>query len=281
MQPFSLNIHGALHHFNEPVVMGILNITPDSFYKASRVQTEDEISRRAELMMVQGAGILDVGACSTRPGSTAPSEEEELERLHTGMRCIRHAVGRDVLISVDTYRASVARAAVAEWGADIVNDISSGEIDPGMFDTVAELKVPYILMHMRGTPADMHLHTDYTPDVTTAVIAELEERVYRLEEKGVADIIVDPGFGFAKTLEQNYRLMDEMERFRVFRRPILVGVSRKRMVTQLLGIPAEDALVPTAALHMLALERGAAILRTHDVTQARQCIEIFKALHSH
>lgn len=277
MKPYSLNIRGRLVEFDRPAIMGIVNITPDSFYSGSRVMDPADIAARARAMVSAGADMLDIGACSTRPGSPSATEAEEMERLGMALPVIRQAVGPEVIISVDTFRASVARRCVAEWGADIINDISGGAIDPDMFATVAELRVPYILMHMRGTPATMQGMTDYT-DVTADVIAELSRPLARLEELGVCDVIVDPGFGFAKTLDQNYELMRNLPALEIFGRPLLVGISRKSMLTRLLGIDASEALPATCVLNAFALERGAAILRVHDVAEARQTVEIYSHL---
>lgn len=277
MKPFTLNIRGRLVGFDRPAVMGILNVTPDSFYSASRVTDVTEIAARAVAMVRDGADIIDVGACSTRPGSPSASESEELERLALALPAVRAAVGPDVIVSVDTFRASVARRCVCEWGADIINDISAGAVDPDMFTTVAELGVPYVLMHMRGTPADMQTRTDYA-DVTADVIGELSRPLARLVELGVNDVIVDPGFGFAKTLDQNFELMRNLRAFEIFGRPLLVGISRKSMLTRLLDIPASEALPATCALNAFALAHGAAILRVHDVAEARQTVEIYSHL---
>lgn len=277
MRSFTLNIRGRLVGFDRPAVMGILNVTPDSFYSASRVSGSDEIVERASAMMRAGADIIDVGACSTRPGSPSATEAEEMERLGMALPLIREAVGQDMIISVDTFRASVARRCVVEWGADMINDISGGAMDPCMFAIVAELRVPYVLMHTRGTPVDMQSRTDYA-DVTADVIAELSRPLARLEELGVSDVIVDPGFGFAKTLEQNYELMRNLQAFEIFGRPLLVGISRKSMLTRLLGIEPSEALPATCVLNSFALERGAAILRVHDVAEARQTVEIYSQL---
>lgn len=274
---FTLNIHGSLHEFNGPAVMGILNATPDSFYAGSRARTEAEIAARAALLVSEGADFIDVGAFSTRPGASEVSEQEECERLEKAVRITR-AVAPNSIISVDTFRASVARKAVEEWGADIINDVSGGNLDPEMFDTVAELKVPYILMHMRGSVADMMEYTDYEM-VTRDVLSELGDRVQQLALLGVNDVIIDPGFGFSKTLEQNYQLLHDLKLFELFHRPVLVGFSRKSMVTKLLGVPAEDALNGTTVLNTLALDRGASILRVHDVKAARQAIAIFNSMH--
>lgn len=275
-KPFSLNIGGRLVEYRQPAVMGIINITSDSFFSGSRVDAQS-VGRRAAQLIAEGADMLDLGACSTRPGAEIVEEDLETERLCVGVRAIRAAVGNDVPLSVDTFRSGAARAAI-EAGADIVNDISGGDLDPAMFSTVAELKVPYILMHMRGTPATMQTMTDYS-DVTTEVVADLSRKLGRLEELGVADVIVDPGFGFAKTLEQNYRMLAELEQFALLGRPLLAGMSRKSMFTKLLGISADEALVPTAVAGALALERGAAILRVHDPREAAQTIAMINLIN--
>lgn len=275
-KPFSLNIGGRLVEYRQPAVMGIVNFTNDSFFSGSRVDAES-VGRRAAQLIAEGADMLDLGACSTRPGAEIVEEALETERLCAGVRAIRAAVGNDVPLSVDTFRSRAARAAI-EAGADIVNDISGGDLDPAMFSTVAELKVPYILMHMRGTPATMQTMTDYA-DVTTEVVADLSRKLGHLEELGVADVIVDPGFGFAKTLEQNYRMLAELEQFALLGRPLLAGMSRKSMFTKLLGISADEALVPTAVAGALALERGAAILRVHDPREAAQTIAMINLIN--
>ena len=277
MKPFSINIRGRLVDFDRPAVMGIINITPDSFYAASRVADDEAIVARAIAMADAGADILDLGAYSSRPGASVVPEEVEAERLCRALSVVRSAVGSEMPVSVDTFRASVARKCVAEWGADIINDISGGKLDPDMFETVAALRCPYILMHMRGTPATMQTLTDYG-DVTADVIAELSHSLSELEELGVADVIIDPGFGFAKTLEQNYEMMKNLRAFDVLGRPLLVGVSRKSMLTRLLDISADEAASSTAVLGALAVERGASILRVHDVALARQSIAILDAL---
>ena len=272
MKPFTLNLHGRPVEFDRPVVMGIVNLTPDSFYEASRTQSEREIAARALSLVADGATMLDLGAYSSRPGAEVVPTDEELKRLEKGIRVVREAVGGDIPLSVDTFRAKVARKAV-EWGADIINDISGGMLDDSMFDTVADLKVPYILMHMRGTPATMQSLTDYT-DVVADVIGELSHKLARLQELGVADVIVDPGFGFAKTLDQNYRMLSCLEAFAVLGRPVLVGMSRKSMLTRLLGIDSSEALAATSVVNAFAIERGAAILRVHDAKEAAQTIAL-------
>lgn len=276
MTPFSLNIKGTLREYTRPLVMGILNATPDSFYAGSRAQSDAEIAVRAAKLAAEGADIIDVGAFSTRPGASEVSADDERDRLENAVRITRSVVGDTIPLSVDTYRASVARSAVENCGADIINDVSGGNLDPAMFDTVAELRVPYVLMHMRGTVTDMMEYTNYE-DVTRDVLSELGDRLQQLALMGVNDVIVDPGFGFSKTLDQNYRLMHDLKLFGLLHRPLLVGVSRKSMITKLLGVTADDALNGTTVLNTLALDRGAAILRVHDVAAARQAVEIYSA----
>lgn len=274
---FSLNLKGRLTEYDHPAVMGILNVTPDSFYAGSRVTGTVELHRRVERMLAQGADIIDVGGYSSRPGADDVSPEEEMARVRRGVEAIRR-VSADIPVSVDTFRADVARHAVLDWGADIVNDISGGAIDSGMFPTVAELKVPYVLMHMRGTPATMQTMTDYE-DVTADVVAELSGLMHRLELAGVADIIIDPGFGFAKTLDQNYELMRHLPQMaQLLGKPVLVGISRKSMITKLLSVTADEALPGTVALNTFALLNGASILRVHDVEAAVQAVRIVSRL---
>lgn len=274
MTPFSLNIKGRLMTYERPAVMAVVNLTPDSFYAASR--TLDDDSRLADTVrraVDEGADMIDCGAYSSRPGADDVSADEETRRLSHGLEVIRR-VAPDAIVSVDTFRASVARRAVCDFGADIINDISGGSLDEAMFDTVAELSVPYVLMHMRGTPATMQSLTDYDGNVTAAVIADLAAKADRLAQAGVCDIIIDPGFGFSKTLEQNYRLLADLEAFKLLGRPLLVGVSRKSMATRLLGISADEALNATTVINTLAVERGASILRVHDVKACREAVSI-------
>lgn len=278
MHPFTLNLHGRLTEYSRPAVMGVLNITPDSFYSSSRAQTRADIMAAAERLVSDGADMLDLGAYSSRPGADEVPAEEEMARLDLGIHAVREAVGGDIPISIDTFRADVAEKAIG-WGGDIINDIAGGTLDPEMFATVARLRVPYILMHMRGTPATMQTMTDYG-DVAADVISELSFKIAELQELGVADIIVDPGFGFAKTLDQNYRLLAHLADFAILGRPVLAGMSRKSMLTRLLGIDADDALTPTAIVGTLALERGAAILRVHDPREAAQSVAIIEKLFS-
>ncbi len=276
-KPFSLNIHGRLIEYDRPAVMGIINVTPDSFYAGSRVNA-DEIGRRVRDMMDDGADMIDLGGYSSRQGAAAVSETEEIDRLAAGIAALRE-VSPDIVVSVDTFRASVAKVAIEQMGADIINDISGGDLDDGMFETVAALNVPYILMHMRGTPADMQTLTDYPDGVTAEVLRDLSVKLRKLRLAGVNEVIVDPGFGFAKTLEQNYRLMADMPMFaELLDAPVLVGISRKSMVTRCLGVPASDALNGTTALNTIALLKGAQILRVHDVKACAEAVRIVSML---
>lgn len=279
MQPFSLNIRGNLKVFDRPAVMAIINVTPDSFYDQSRNLTSQDIAESARRAVDEGADIIDIGGYSSRPGADNVAEDEELDRLARGLEAVRK-VAPSIPVSVDTFRSEVARKCISELGADIINDISGGNLDQEMFDTVAALRVPYILMHMRGTPETMQSMTDYPQGVSAGVIAELAPKLEKLALLGVNDVIVDPGFGFAKTLEQNYRLLHDLEAFAMLGRPVLVGVSRKSMVTRLLGIKPEEALNATTVLNTIAIERGASILRVHDVRAARETVDIISCLHN-
>ena len=264
MQPYTIKLRGKIETVNRPLVMGILNVTDDSFYGDSRAFDEKAVAMRVRTLLDEGVDVIDVGACSTRPGCECATAEEERRRLDMGMRVLR-SIDTNVPLSVDTFRA------------DIINDIS-GASDPEMARTVAELGVPYVLMHMRGTPLDMQQRTDYGEDVVASVLTEMSRSYERLVWAGVSDIIIDPGFGFAKTLEQNYELMRYLDAFALFGRPILVGISRKSMLTRLLGISTNDALNATTALNTIALERGASILRVHDVRAAKQAVTIYEAV---
>lgn len=256
--------------------MGILNITPDSSFSGSRTETETDITRRLHQMMQEGADMIDVGAYSSRPGAADVSPEEEMERLRRGLRIVKRDFP-DVPVSVDTFRADVARMAVEEEGADIINDISGGEMDKRMFRTVASLKVPYILMHMQGTPQSMQQAPHYE-NVRREVMLYMAERVAQLHELGVKDVIADPGFGFGKTLAHNYELMAHLDDFQELDCPLLVGISRKSMIYKLVGGTPQTALGGTTALHMYALSRGAHILRVHDVAQAVEVKKIYLQL---
>lgn len=277
MTPYTLNIRGTLHTYSEPAVMAILNITTDSFYSQSRIPASAaEISRRAEALIEQGASFIDIGAYSTRPGAGDIPVDEETRRIVMAAEAVRRVSG-DIPVSVDTFRASVARAAV-EAGADIINDISGGLFDSEMLPTVASLRVPYILMHLRGSsPAEMHSPQTYAHPAAE-ILAETARRIDAARSAGIADIIADPGFGFSKNLDQNYNLLAHLGQFRTLECPLLVGISRKSMATRLLGITADEALNATTVLNTLALERGAAILRVHDPAPALEAIKIHLAL---
>ena len=271
-KPYSLNLSGRLVTIDRPWVMGIINVTPDSFYCGSRINDEASLVERVHQMVADGADIIDVGACSTRPGSESVDEQGEMQRLQWALPIIgREAPG--VVLSVDTYRAAVARRCVEEWGADIVNDISGGTLDGGMFETVARLHVPYVLTHMRGTPGTMTAMTGYN-DVAADVLEWLARRIDNLRQMGVADVIADPGFGFAKDVEENYRLLACLDAYRALDAPLMVGVSRKRMIYTPLNTTADDALNGTTVVNTLAIERGAHILRVHDVKPAVEAVKL-------
>ena len=253
--------------------MGILNATPDSFFAESRAQSEEAVAHMARQLDADGADIIDIGACSTRPGAIAVVAADEAARLEAAVKITRQEVPH-AIISVDTFRADIAQRAVEDWGADMVNDISGGNLDAEMFDIMAALRAPYVLCHSRGELPHMMEHARYA-DVCTEVLQELAERLEKLALLGVADVIVDPGFGFSKTLEQNYALLANLRLFEILGRPLLVGVSRKSMATKLLDIPASEALNATTALNTLALDRGADILRVHDPRAAREAIAVW------
>ena len=275
-KPYSLNLKGHQVTIDHPWVMGIVNITPDSFYSGSRVTDERTLVERVQAMMAEGADVIDVGACSTRPGSESVDAQGETERLEWALAVIRR-VAPDVILSVDTYRADVARRCVEQWGVDIINDISGGTLDEAMFRTVADLKVPYVLMHMRGTPETMSGLTDYD-NVATDVLEWMARRIDQLRQMGGSDIIADPGFGFAKTVEQNYELLSQLEAFHALGAPLLVGVSRKRMIYTPLECDADQALNGTTVVNTIALMQGAHILRVHDVSAAAQAVKLVTVL---
>ena len=267
--PYSINAGGELLSLEEPVVMGILNATPDSFYKHE--EGAEALAHHALQMLEEGASILDVGACSTRPGFTPPDEEEEMRRLKEALSALRKVAPKAIL-SVDTFRASVAKMCVEGFGVQMVNDISGGELDKEMFKTVAELGVPYILTH--------NANLDETEDAPfmAAFLREMGGKVETLHELGVCDIILDPGFGFGKTLEQNYILMRNLEVLHELNLPLLVGVSHKSMIYKLLNVTPDEALNGTTALQTVALEKGAHILRAHEVREAVECVKIINKL---
>ena len=272
METNDINVNGRLMDLSVPKVMGILNVTPDSFYAGSRQQTEEEIALRARRILDEGAAIIDVGAYSSRPNAEHISPAEEIRRLRSGLETIfrNHP---DAVVSVDTFRAEVARVCVEDYGVAIINDISAGEMDAQMFDTVARLDVPYIMMHMQGTPQNMQSAPRYD-DLLREVFLYFAEKVQTLRDRGVKDLILDPGFGFGKNLEHNYELLHSLEEFRVFGLPLLVGISRKSMIYRLLGGTPEEALNGTTVLNTIALMKGANLLRVHDVREAVEAVRI-------
>lgn len=269
----TINVGGRLVSLDDPQVMGILNVTPDSFFATSRCRSEEEIRQRVCQIRQEGATMVDIGAYSSRPGAEDVTKDEELRRLLPAIDIVREE-WPEAIISVDTFRAEVARRAV-EAGADIINDISGGEMDPDMFSAVADMHVPYILMHMQGTPQDMQKAPHYD-NLMCEVFRSLGERVELLHEKGVADVIVDPGFGFGKSMTQNYEMMSRLDEFRLLGCPVLVGVSRKSMIYRLLDSTPEESLNGTTALNTIALMKGASILRVHDVREAVEAVKIYR-----
>ena len=264
---YTLTIKGEKLTVEKPLIMGILNVTPDSFYSGSRMGSDEAlIGKRVEQILDEGGDMIDIGAYSTRPNADDISADEEYARLKTGLNIIK-SIDANVVVSVDTFRADVARKCVDEFGVDIVNDVSGGSLDDEMFATVAKLKVPYILMHMRGTPATMQQLTDYS-DVTRDVIADLRQKKLALNELGVEEVIIDPGFGFSKTLEQNFEMLNRLEDFKQLCAPLLVGVSRKSMIFRTLGCTPVESLNGTTVSNTISLMKGAHILRVHDVKEA-------------
>lgn len=270
--PFTLSLRGGELKCDRPLVMGILNVTPDSFYAGCRATDEEAISMRVKEIVEQGVDVIDIGAYSTRSGAADVSAAEEVARLRLAVEVVKREAP-DMVTSVDTFRAHVARVAVEELGVDMVNDVSGGSLDDAMLETVASLQVPYVLMHMRGTPATMQQLTDYD-NVTGDVVEWLGARIEQLRMLGAKDIIVDPGFGFSKTLDQNYELLAGLERFHELGVPLLVGVSRKSMIYKKLGVDPARALNGTTAVNTIALMAGAHIIRVHDVREAVEAREI-------
>ena len=273
-----IHVNGRLMDLSRPQVMGIINVTPDSFYAGSRTQTEMALARRVEQVVAKGASILDIGGYSSRPGAADVSPEEEMARLRRGLEVIRR-VHPEAVVSVDTFRASVARQCVEEYGVALINDISGGEMDAEMFPTVAALGVPYVLMHMQGTPQTMQQAPHYD-HLLRDVFLYFARKVQQLRDLGAKDIILDPGFGFGKTMEDNYALLAHLDEFGIFGLPLLVGVSRKSMITRLLGITPDDALNGTTVINTLCLTKGAHILRVHDVRQAVEAVRLVQAMQA-
>ncbi|WP_020532747.1 dihydropteroate synthase [Flexithrix dorotheae] len=272
LSPHFINVKGRLIRLDKPLIMGILNITPDSFYDGGKwFNNAEKLATQATQMIKDGASIIDIGGYSSRPGADHISEEEEIRRVVEAIEVIKNC-HHQILISVDTFRANVAKKAV-ESGADIINDISGGNLDERMFETVANLGVPYILMHMRGTPQTMQKFTKYD-DLLLEMIDYFQEKVYQLRKLGCKDIIIDPGFGFAKNLNQNYLILKQLDQFNILNLPMLIGLSRKSMIYKKLNILPDLALNGTTALNAIAIEKGAAILRVHDVKEAREIVDL-------
>jgi len=268
-----LKLNQQLFDLSSPLIMGIINVTPDSFYKGSRFTTEKAILHAVDKILENGGGIIDIGGFSTRPSAEIISEEEEIYRLSKALEIILKKYPQTV-ISIDTFRAKVARYMVENFQVAMINDVSGGTLDDQMFETIADLKVAYVLMHMRGTPQTMQQLTDYE-DVVTEVFQFLQKRLAQLRSLGVTDVVIDLGFGFAKTIQQNYQLLKKLSYFKELGAPILAGLSRKSMIYKLLNITPDEALTGTIAVNMLALIGGASILRVHDVKEAMQTIKIF------
>lgn len=273
-----MNCRGNLIDLSTPRVMGILNVTPDSFYDGGKYTSPENILDRIHTIVKEGADIIDVGAFSSRPGANYISKEEELQRLIPALEILR-AYYPDVLVSVDTFRTEIADIATTRYQVDIINDITAGSGDPGMFEFIAEKKVPYIMMHMLGTPETMQKDPKYT-DVVDEVLEFLNQRSSNLLNEGALDIIVDPGFGFGKSLDHNYQLFSALEVFSSLELPLLIGISRKSMTYKLLETGPESTLNATTALHMYALMKGANILRVHDVKEAVETCKLFNKLYS-
>ena len=268
----TINYGGKLLNLTQPFVIGIINITPDSYYQGSRYQSEERIVNRAKQILDEGGSIIDVGAYSSRPNAADVTPEEETERLRFALTIIKKHFP-DTLLSIDTFRADVVEKIYNDFGAFIVNDISAGELDSDMFQTVGKLKLPYIAMHMKGTPQTMVHETRYN-NLVQDIIEYFVDKVKRLTDAGVHDIILDPGYGFSKNIEQNYELFNRLPQFKIFELPLLVGISRKRMIYNLLGVTANEALNGTTVLNTIALLKGADILRVHDVKEAVECVTI-------
>lgn len=273
----TINVKGQLIDLSSPKIMGVLNITPDSFYRGSRLNSETEILNRASEMLKSGAAFLDVGGYSSRPGADDITEKEELERVKGALRLLRREFPSAVL-SLDTFRSSVADIGIREYGVDIINDISAGTIDNKMFDIIEKHQVPYIMMHMKGTPQNMQINPVYD-DIMTEIIRWFSEKKQELVLRGINDIIIDPGFGFGKTIEHNFIMLNNLERFSILDLPVLTGLSRKSMIWKTLGISPEESLNGTVVLNTVALLKGVSILRVHDVAEAVEAVKLVGRLN--
>lgn len=275
-EPYSINIRGQLYEINRPQVMGILNVTPDSFYSGSRAFSEDVIKKRVKQIVDEGADMIDIGGYSSRPNAEDISPEEEYERLALGLKIIKD-VAPDIIVSVDSFRASVIENCHKNFGIDIVNDIAAGELDPEMIPTVGRLKLPYIMMHMRGNPVTMMQLTDYD-DLTSDILKYFSKKIKEATDAGICDIIIDPGFGFSKDLEQNYELLKNLNCFKSLELPLLVGVSRKSMIFKLFGYTPAESLNGTTVINTISMLSGASIIRVHDVKQAVEAATIINKI---
>ena len=274
----TINCKGNLIDLSTPKVMGIINLTPDSFYDGGKLNSEKEILLQANKMLQEGATFLDLGAYSSRPGAQFVSEKEEINRLLPVIKILLNEFPK-TLVSIDTFRSNVANESIAA-GASLINDISAGKLDNDMFKIIAQHQVPYVMMHMRGTPETMMQNTDYT-DLTKEVLYYFSERIAKARSFGINDLIVDPGFGFSKTLDQNYELFNDLELFRHLNVPLLIGISRKSMIQKKIKTTAADSLNGTTALHAIAIQKGASILRVHDVKEAFETINLLQNLKFH
>ena len=272
----SIQLNGKLIMLDRPVVMGILNLTPDSFFDGGRYLNETMVLARTEEILAQGGTFVDIGAVSTRPGAPEVTEDEELKRLIPRVKAIRKQFP-EAILSIDSYRSGVIRRVVEETGNCLVNDISGGELDEQMFDTVAELGLPYVLMHLKGTPQTMQNNPTYD-NIVQEILLSLSAKVNKLKLLGVNDVIIDPGFGFGKNMDHNFQLLNRLDSFRLFELPLMVGLSRKTMVWKLLEIQPEESLNGTTVLNTLALMGGADVLRVHDVREAVETIRLVTEL---
>ncbi|MFV0346446.1 MAG: dihydropteroate synthase [Bacteroidales bacterium] len=273
-----LNVSGKLLDLSTPLVMGVVNLTPDSYYRNSRHSSLIDALDKAEQMLAEGACIIDIGGCSTRPGAEEITAEKELDRILDTCIALRKKYP-ELTMSIDTFRADVVEAVFNEIGGFIVNDISGGDFDPNMFKVIAKLNLPYVINHTSGTPETMQNNTNYK-DVVMDIVKTLQDKHRTLTDMGVNDVIVDPGFGFGKTLAQNYTILKNLDKFLIIDAPLLVGISRKSMIQQLLDVNADKALNGTSTAHTIALQKGADILRVHDVKEAIQCVEMFNYLNT-
>jgi dihydropteroate synthase len=274
----SINLNGRLLDLSQPVVMGIINVTPDSFFDGGKYKTEKKVLKRAEDILEQGGAVIDIGAVTTKPGSEGIPTKDEIERLLPAVKAVKKEFP-DAFISIDTYRSWVALKVIEECGPCMVNDVSGGNFDDHMFDTIGKLGVPYVLMHMQGTPLKMQQNPEYG-DIIRDISMFFTEQVKKLTKAGVKDVIIDPGFGFGKNLEHNFELLNRLDSFKVFQLPLMVGVSRKSMICKLLNVKSEDALNGTSVVNTLALMGGADLLRVHDVNEAVEAVRILNMVRT-